>query len=668
MNILVPDSWLREYLKTDATPKQLKDCLSLCGPSIERINVVGKETVYDIEVTGNRPDAMSVLGIAREASVILPRFGIDAVLLFDPYKDADKKPVAKGPLTLDITTDENLNPRFTVVVFDHVTVKPSPAWMQKRLTLVGVRPLNNVIDITNYLMHLYGQPVHAFDYDKIEDHIMILRASKKGETVTTLDGKVHTLPGDDIVIEDGSGDLIDLCGIMGGNSSKISEETKRVVLFMQNYDPSHVRKTCMALSHRTEAASLFEKGVDTELVMPTFLKGIELLKEETDGKIASKIYDIYPRPYVSATVSVKREKVDRYIGEHLPHDVIEQTLTSLGFETKISDENISVRVPSFRRDVTIDVDIIEEIARLYGYHRVKTKLPDTEPPETYVNPLLVWEQKMKTRLRDWGYTETYTYSMLSESLMDTFGFDKARTYQITNPLSDEWVYMRPSLLPSLLSAVKQNLSFERDLMLFELSNIYLYKNHDLPHEQPTLLIAATGRNYPKLKGISEAVFSLFGIPYPEGKISESPYFDQEKSLALGAFGIVGEIEGTLLSDMGISVPVTVLELNFEKLVAEANPKKSYKKISKFPPSFEDLALQVTEKVRIGTLIETIKNLDPLIDDVTLLDSYKNTKTLHVTYQSMEKNLTSDDVRPIREKILAAAQKMGATLKEQKIIL
>jgi phenylalanyl-tRNA synthetase beta chain len=252
MNILVPDSWLRENLKTDATPKQLKDCLSLCGPSIERINTVGKETVYDIEITGNRPDAMSILGIAREASVILPKFDIDAKLLFDPYKKVTptspgtiRYPAlrGKGELPLLIKTDENLNPRFTMVVFDHVSVKPSPEWMQKRLTQVGVRPLNNVIDITNYLMHLFGQPVHAFDYDSIKGHTMTLRASKKGEKLTTLDGKEHTLPGDDIVIQDGSGKLIDLCGIMGGNVSKISQNTKRVILFVQTYDPIHIRKT-----------------------------------------------------------------------------------------------------------------------------------------------------------------------------------------------------------------------------------------------------------------------------------------------------------------------------------------------------------------------------------------------------------------------------------------
>ena len=326
MNILIPDGWLREYITTDATPKQIKEYLSLCGPSVERISTGKGETVYDIEITSNRPDMMSVMGIAREAAAILPRFGIDAQLPSDKWTRLTRSSSSK--LKLHVTTDPELNPRWTSVIFDTIKIKPSPDWLKKRLELVGVRSLNNVIDITNYLMHAYGQPAHVFDYDRIENHVMILRSSHKGETLTTLDGKTHTLPGGDIVIEDGSGKLIDLCGIMGGENSAITPDTKRVVLFLQTYNPERIRKTSMSLSHRTEASGLFEKGLDTELVLPVFLKGIQLMQKHAEGKLASAITDLYPEPYHPPTVGVVRKKIDSYIGVHLDTKEIHSILTA----------------------------------------------------------------------------------------------------------------------------------------------------------------------------------------------------------------------------------------------------------------------------------------------------------------------------------------------------
>ncbi|KKU82902.1 MAG: Phenylalanine-tRNA ligase beta subunit, partial [Microgenomates group bacterium GW2011_GWA2_47_8] len=503
MNILIPDSWLREYLNTKATPKQIKEYLSLCGPSVERIHKEAVEVIYDVEITTNRPDAMSVVGVAREAAAILPRFGIAAKLLHDPYKIARKQRWQDSKIankTLTIKTDANLNPRWTSIVFEGVTVKPSPNWLKKKLEATGIRSLNNIIDITNYLMRGLGQPAHAFDFDAISDKAnhatMILRASKKGEKLTTLDGKNHTLPGDDIVIEDGKGRLIDLCGVMGAQNSAIRASTKTVILFLQTYDPMHIRRTMMNLAHRTEAGGLFAKGV-------------ELVTELSGGSIASRLYDIYPKPHKPYTVSLTRTKADAYIGKHLSDKEIMEILNTLGFQTKVTKEVITVSVPSFRRDVTIDVDIIEELARIYGYHNITSTLPDTAPPVVMPDPALGGEEEIKMRLRDWGYTETYTYSMISEDLMDIFGLDKAKVYKIANPLSNEWVYMRPTLWPSMLSSVKQNLNIKPDLTLFELSMTYIYRAGKLPDEKPVLLIAWTGDQFYNAKGV-ELVTELSG--------------------------------------------------------------------------------------------------------------------------------------------------------------
>lgn len=656
MNILIPDSWLREYLKTKATPKQIKECLSLCGPSVERINQVDKDVIYEIEITGNRPDMMSVTGIAREASVILPRFGMKAEFTNDPY--AIQKPLFKSnpKYSLSIITNVQLNPRFTAVVMEHIHNASSPLKLQRWLTLAGMRPIDAIVDITNYLMKAFGQPVHAFDYDQILPDkngvpTMILRASKKGEKITTLDGKTHALPGDDIIIEDGSGRLIDLCGIMGGGVSHILPNTTRVVLFVQTYDASHIRRTSMALSHRTDAAALFEKGIDPELVLPTILKGIELVREITGGKVASPLYDFYDNPYKPITVSVDRNTIDTNLGLHLDNHDISQTLTPLGFIPKITENQVSVTVPSFRRDITIDVDIIEEIARIYGYHNIRTKLPDTEPPAAFEEPILKEELNMKHLLKGWGYTEILTYSMISEELMDIFGFSKENSYSLANPLTSEWIYMRPSLVPNMLSIIRQNLSNRPHLSLFELSMIYKYRKHELPEEHPMLIVGKTGNEFYTLKGLAESLFFNCGILFPKDEGPIPKWYTIDRCISLGSYGFIGEIAPDFLNTLDIFQPITLLELDFQKLMQHKSQTKQYNPIPKHPASYEDIAIVVPDKTLIGPMMNDMKSVDPLIWDVTLLDRYQNIRTFHVTYQSHKKNLTADDIQPVRKKIL-----------------
>lgn len=704
MNLLVPDFWLREYLKTKATSSQIKEYLSLCGPSVERIDKIGSDTVYDIEVTSNRPDSMSVVGIAREAAAILPRFGLAAKLINDPYKSTFvqgstlhnkvepfrklvKKHEKARSKKLTVTTDFKLNPRFTAIVIDNVKVGPSPDWLRQKLEATGLHSLNNVIDITNYLMRAFGQPAHVFDYDEVKPAsprsdtkkdipTMVLRASKKGEKITTLDEKTHILAGNDIVIEDGSGRLIDLCGIMGAKNSSIKDTTKTVVLFMQTYDPAHIRHTSMSLAHRTEAGSLFEKGLDHELVLPTILKGVELMEELTGGKVASQLYDLYPEPYKPYSVSVKRDKVDSYLATALSEKEIRSILEPLGLSVTVTAEAISAMIPSFRQDITIDMDIIEELARIYGYHNISTRLPGTELPLVLPDKTLAWEEEIKMRLRDWGYTELITYSMISEKQMEIFGLDKHKAYKIANPLSNDWVYMRPALWPNVLAAVEQNLRHGNNFKLFELSMVYVYQQEDLPVEHPMLLVTWMDKKFGEAKGLAEVLFSLFGIPFPTTadvrsqntsevhQLHTSGWFHANRYLPLGNYGSVGEVSSELLDSLGIKKPVTILELDFANLVQAARPARTYKPNPKYPPSFEDLAFVLPPRTNIGPLIAALQDFHPLVANVELLDSYGQTRTLHITYQNPKKNLTSEDLVSVRKKLIEIAQeKFGASLKE-----
>jgi len=453
-------------------------------------------------------------------------------------------------------------------------------------------------------------------------------------------------------MEDGDGNLIDLCGIMGGKNSSVSDTTKRVVLFLQTYNASNVRKTSMHLAHRTEASSLFEKNLDTELVTPVFALSIKLMEELTGGVVASAVTDISASPWSAPVVTVKRKKVDTYIGSHLSDKEIKQILTALGGKVTVTDEQITFTPPSYRRDITIDVDIIEELARIYGYHTIQGKLPETETPATvYEDPILSMEQLIKTKLSDWGYTETYTYSMISDELMDHCAIPKDLTYKITNPLSSDWVYMRPTLIPSMLLTIKQNIPYEQDLKLFELSMTYAFKKNDLPDEQSTLIVAVSGARYAKIKGIAEQLFSLFGIAFPTTTDPANDYYEQSRSLQLGVFGQMGEISTQLLQRFGIGKPVTVLELSIKNLMKHRKTQKQYTAIPKNPASFEDFAFVVPNNTHVGPMLKTMELIDPMIKEVSLFDSFKNIRTFHITYQSDSKNLTKEDTMRVREKII-----------------
>lgn len=407
MNITIAHSWLKEFLQTDAPPQKIADCLSLCGPSVEKLTKIKDDFLYEIEVTTNRVDMMSVLGIAREAGAILPQFGFSARLNHDIYQTpTGSDPVGKS-FPLKISVDSKLCPRFTAVVIKNVTVQSSPKNIQNRLESSGIRSLNNVIDISNYLMRAYGQPIHVFDLDKIKSK-MVLRSSKPKETITTLDGKTHLLSGNDIVISDDHNRLIDLCGIMGGLNSSVDQQTKNVLLFIQTYNPVNIRRTSMNLAHRTEAAVIFEKSPDPELVLPVLLQGIQLFKKITNGEQGSKIIDIYPHPYKPKIVTAPLQLIKDRLGIDISQPEVDKILKSLGF--------INNLVPSWRaEDINIPEDLIEEVARVYGYHRLPSQIMATAIPTNYPDENFHLEHQIKLWLVGLGLNEIYTNSLVSQN-------------------------------------------------------------------------------------------------------------------------------------------------------------------------------------------------------------------------------------------------------------
>jgi phenylalanyl-tRNA synthetase beta chain len=651
MDIKILDSWLRDYLQTTATPEKIAEYISLCGPSVEKIEKIGNDYLYNIEITTNRVDTASVYGIAREASAILPRFGVKAKLKRIKSEPTEYIFVKEVPY-LKATVDTKLCYRFSAVLIKNVKIGNSPNWVKERLKSAGVRSLNNIIDISNYIMLELGQPVHTFDYDKIKDAKMILRESKKGETIQTLDGKIFTLPGGDIVIEDGGGRLIDLAGIMGGSLSAIDENTKNVLLFVQTYNPIYIRKTSMSLAQRTMAATIFEKGTDTELVSPAILKAIDLFKKNCSGIPERNILNIYPNPYKTKVVKTDLEFIEKRLGVAITKKEITNYLTALEFEPQWGGNQLIVSVPSFRsKDVNIEEDILEEIARIYGYHNLPSKLMDGEIPDRPINPIFGFENNIKTLLSGWGGVEIYTLSLVPKD------FVGSKALKLKNPLGADSEYLRTSLMPSLISAANENTKIFQSFHLFEIANIYLPKMNDLPDEKVTLAGIFAGYKYREAKGIIEALFEKLHIA-----VQFSP--DDIKGFSAG-HSLSINIKDKKIGSLGVvdTSDFIYYELDVSKLWQAYPETTSYKGIPKYPPQIEDLTIILPEKTKVGDVIETVMSTNSLIGGFELTDIYENAYTFRVKYQDPKKTLTDTEVEEIRTKILQRIkEKFGGMIK------
>lgn len=643
MNIKILDSFLREHLKTNATPQELAEKLSLSSFSVERIEKYKNDYVYEMEITTNRPDLLSVIGIAREAAAVLPQYGIDAQ--FIPLKLINEtKNDTKFPI--EIINDPKLVNRICAVVME-VEIKNSPDFIKERLETSDIRSLNNVIDVTNYITRLIGHPAHVFDFDRLNANKLLIKEAKKGEKITTLDGKNYVLNGEEIVAVDQNQRIVDLLGIMGLENSVVTEKTKKIMLFIDNNEPHHIRNASMGLAIRTEAAAINEKGVDPELAMDALRYGITLLKDIANGKVVSEIIDIYPNKKTEKKITVSFEKINKIIGVDIEPNKTSKYLNALGFETKEGKEEILVSVPSFREsDIDIEEDVIEEVARIYGYHNLPSSLPPTEESEV-ISPVVnefYWEKRTKNALKYWGFTECYTYSFVSENMYEGPIKDAV---EINNPLTEDMVYMRNSLIPSLLSVVSENKSTE-ELKIFEIANVYLKKEKSLPEEVLTLsgVLKRKNVNFYEVKGLTEQLLFDLGI--------KNLIFKKSEKAGIGASLFIGK---TYLGEIEVLDSNLIdFELNFQQILNLATLKKEYKPFAKFPPIIEDLSVVTEPSVKTDELIENIKSISSLIIDISLTDTYLSTRTFRIIYQDPEKNLTNEDVSKIRKNIVSSLEK------------
>lgn len=656
MNLLIPDIWLRDFLKTKATPKEIAGCLSLCGPSVEKISGKGNDLVYSVEVTTNRIDSACIYGIAREAAAILPMFKIRAALT--PVKISAKPSFATTVDYLAAEVDRNLCPRFAAVLIQNVKIQPSPQWVQKRLSLSGIRPINNIVDISNFIMLEVGQPTHTFDYDKIKGQQMTLRESVKGEKITTLDSKSFVLPGGDIVIEDGSGTLIDLAGVMGGLNSAIDETTKNVLFFVQTYSPVNIRRTSMTLAQRTQAAVLFEKGLDPENVALAMGRGIDLFASLADGKAQKSILDIYPNPVKTKKITVDLPFVEKRLGIAIPKPVIRKILTSLGFKIQGVGKNLRISVPSFRaKDINIKEDIVEEIARMYGYQNLPSALMTGQIPDPLPGTTFDFEQKIKNLLRGFGSEEIYTSSLVSQEQAGTGAL------KLQNPLGKESEYLRTSLIPSLVWAAGENSGEKDTFALFEMANVYLPRKAELPEERLMVGEIFVNTDFREAKGTTEALLTQLHI--------KADLVTQDGQGFLAGHRLSIKIGNEEIGQFGVLEDNNLIyaELEVLKLKRASREFLPYRPSAEFPAQIEDITLTFPPKTRLGEVISSISNREAgysfqfPISKVELKDIYKDSYTFRIWYQDPKKTLTDAEVAAIRNKILKTIKiKFGGVVK------
>ncbi len=642
MNIKILDSWLREHLKTKATPKEIAEKLSLTSLSVERIEEVGKDFLYEMEITTNRIDLFSVIGIAKEAAAILPQFGINAEFIPLTIK---KENGSLTNLPIVINTNPVLVNRVCAVLMEVDTGKSNPQ-VQERLETSGIRSLNNVIDVTNYVMRTLGHPSHVFDFDRLNTKKLAIREAKKGERIKTLDAKEYTLLGGEIIAENEKGEIVDLLGIMGLSNSIVTEETKRILYFIDNNNPHKIRNASMSLGIRSEAATINEKGIDPELSMDAMLYGIELFEKYASAKQISKVLDIYPNKPKNKTINVSLEKINKIIGVEIDIKKSLNALSALDFKPRLLKDSVSVDIPTNRLDdMEHEEDVIEEIARIYGYHNLSSILPQNgQTQRNFFADDFYWEKRVKNTMKYWGFTEVLTYSFVSQSLFDG---PIENAVEISNPLTEDFVFMRNSLVPSLLNVINENKNFEQ-IKIFEIANVYIKNANKLPEEIPMFsgIYKKDDVSFYEVKGTIEQLLSDLGINNisfkntKDGGIGASLYLKDE------SLGQIEVLDSNLID----------FELNFKIILKHASINREYVKFAKYPPIVEDLTLVLEQEVKTEDVINEIKKQDKIIVDVYLKDTYEQSRTFHITYQSQENNLTKEDILTIRTQIIKAVEK------------
>lgn len=657
MDIIITEKSLRGFLKTEAKIEKIIELLSSSGPTVDRFHKSKGDAILEIEIITNRIDSASAFGVAREANAILNQNKIKSSLTNSPYLHKIKPHETKTQKLNFKISDSKLVKRFTAISISDVNVKSSPDSVRKLLEDSGQRPINNLVDATNEATLLYGIPSHVFDKDKLSLQNLTIREAKKGETLYTLDDTKIKLQEGDIIIEDGSGKIVDLCGVMGGREAVVDEHTKNIILIVPVYNPLKIRKTSLTHQKRTLAAQIYEKGPDAEICLPILNFISQNITKRAGGKESSKIFDNCPAPFKSKTVSLDLLWLNNFAGTKISKQEVLSILKNLGFEnSKIAGEILNTSVPSFRHDdISTREDLAEEIIRVYGYSHIPSSLPPLNKTPKPSSAIFALEQKIKTILSTKGFNEVYNSSLISKSLIESSNLLEGEHLKLKNCLSEDLEYLRTTLVPSSLQNHANNKGkLGQPLNFFEVANIYIQNsNNSLPNEISTLLIS-TDNELLYLKQILEILFSLLNYnnyDFIQPGQSSLGFINSQNSADIiinnQRVGYVGQIKPLVTKKFNVLNSVSVAEINLSTL-NNTSPFLQFTPISEYPYLKNDIT--VTSTKLIGEIIKDLKSASKNIKDVTFKGSYDHKHTFEVTIGSNNKNLTQADAEIIRKKI------------------
>lgn len=638
--------------------------------------VIGADDhVVEFEITPNRPDCLSVIGLAREASAT---FGKELKLHTPEIKGCGDS--IADHLDIEIE-DGDLCPRYTARLVKNVKIQPSPAWMRERLRNSGVRPINNIVDITNYVMLEYGQPMHAFDFSCVEDGKIIVRTAREGETIQTLDGKDHVLTTDMLCICDAHKPVC-VAGVMGGANSEIIGDTAMVLFESANFNGTSIHRTAAALNMRTEASSRYEKGLDPMNTLKAVQRACELVELLGAGEVVDGVMDVIAKDSAPVTVQLEPAKLNRFLGTDIPEEEMRRILLSLGFGL----EGDTILVPSWRSDVEHWSDIAEEVARFYGYNKIPDTLSSGLNQRRGFSPEQKAENAMGALCRSAGYSEIITYSFISPSYYDKIDLPKdsplRNSMKILNPLGEDTSIMRTTTLPSMLEILTRNYNFRnKSAKLYELGRTYFAKNDGsgMANEPKVLSLGAYGTDmdFFALKGAVETVLEglrIAGVTYvaESGNPSYHPGRCAKVYCGETLLGILGQVHPHVAENYGVDCELYAAELSFDALYRCMGGKAVYQPLPKFPAVTRDIAVVCDAVVTVGTLEDCIRRgAHGLLKSVTLFDIYtgagipegKKSVAFNLELRSDERSLTAEeadaDVKSILELL---GTELGAVLR------
>jgi phenylalanyl-tRNA synthetase beta chain len=672
-------NWLKELVDIDLPPRDLAAKLTMAGLAVDAVDLYGDESVLEFDLTSNRPDCLSHLGVARETAAVLGKTA--------PTPEA--KVIESKTKTSDVTSVEILAPalcpRYTARVIKGVKIGPSPGWLVKRIESVGQRSVNNVADITNYVMLEMGQPLHAFDLHQLRGERIVVRTARSGEKITTLDGEDRDLTPEMLVIADAERPVA-LAGIKGGEDSGITEKTADVLLEAAYFAPAQVRSTSKALGLSTEASYRFERGTDLEIVATASDRAAALIAEIAGGEVLGGLVDAYPTKAARDWVWFRRSRYAVVTGLEIELGEAERILRNLGFRVEADVENDRLRAmaPSWRVDVAIEEDLIEEVARVAGYDQLKNTLPGSAGAGAYL-PGEDARRGARQTLTALGYNEAISFSFVNgetDEMLSEVGESSRLT--LLNPIDETQAHMRATLLGGLLDALERNFNYgARNVRLFEIGKCFMDDLGERPLETERLGIVATGaRNeddwqaatssnggaridFYDVKGAVESVAEAIGLPALEFEPDKTcdflhPGRRAEIRLSDEAIGVMGQLHPRIAARYKFKQPVFVADLNLRMLLLADRSKVRYHPLPKFPAVVRDLALLINTSVLFASVERAIEGLKiPELVGVKLFDLYagkelppgKHSIALSLRYRAADRTLTDEEVNAAHNRVI-----------------